>query len=260
MEAIVVSQRQIADDEQLDHLLRDKVVLLQRKRGYRTSVDTTLLAWFASQQGPAQHIVDLGAGSGLVSILVARHFGDAQIVLVEKQHELAARCQENLHINGVHDRCTVVHHDLADGAPPPHHVAQLVVCNPPFHRPEGRIVPADAERLAAHYETTADIATFTACARTMLCDDGVSCWIYPKSGSSRLLDALVQAGMRGCTVHDVEHRPGHLPITRILVRAVVQREMAISDGHPVAIHPQDGDDHRYSPPIERFVASLLPRR
>ena len=76
-----------ADDETLDLLLRDRVAILQARTGYRTSVDSLLLAAFAStlSPNPPAHIVDLGAGTGLVATLLALHFREARATLIERQ-------------------------------------------------------------------------------------------------------------------------------------------------------------------------------
>jgi tRNA1Val (adenine37-N6)-methyltransferase len=250
------TERRVAHDEQLNHMLRDRVRILQRKKGYRTSVDAMLLAYFAYRQGAFKSAVDLGAGTGLVSIVLALANPAARLFLIEKQDDAAGRCRENLRLNGVHDQCEVYVHDLADGAPSQLRDVDLVVSNPPFHRTAGRLLPTDLERLTAHYETTANIAQFAACARTMVSETGMTCWVYPKATAGRLVDALVAAGLRRCVLHDVAHRPGHEPITRVLILASPADEVDISHERQIALHPPNADDHRYSDDIEVFLSAL----
>ena len=244
-----------AADERIDRLLRDRVQLWQRKGGYRTSVDATLLAWFAASLGSPRRIVDLGIGSGLVAILLARRFAEACVQGVEKQPQMARRATENAALNGVEDRLTVWLHDLADGAPPSCKGADLVVSNPPFHQTAGRLLPEDPERLTAHYESTASIAQFATAARALLAEGGTTAWIYPKALQSQLVDGLRGAGLGTIGVRDVLHRPGHDRVTRVLVDARAGTEGVVSLPS-IALHPADSDDSRYSPAIEAFLAQV----
>ena len=74
-----MTHRTPQEHETLDVLLRGKVELLQAKRGYRTSVDAMALAFFAASHVDDVHTcIDLGAGSGLVSILIGKRFRAAE--------------------------------------------------------------------------------------------------------------------------------------------------------------------------------------
>ncbi len=242
-------------NETLDILLRGRVPLIQGRKGYRTSVDSMLLAFFAASLGPVDRVMDLGAGSGLVAILLGRRFVGASLALVELQPGLRDRARRNLVANGLSDRAEIIAHDLADGAPAiaP---APLVVCNPPFFTTAGRIPPADLERRTAHYESTATIAQFAAAASKCVTDDGVCVWIYPRQTSTRLVDGLIDAGLRDVAISHVTHRAGEEPIDRMLVSARIAPSTAVRTAGPVSLHPATGDDSRYSAEIERFVAAL----
>ena len=242
--------------ERLDLLFRGRVKLLQDPRGYRTSVDAMVLAFFARPHARrAKRTIDIGAGSGLVSVLLGLACPDSELHLVELQPGLADRAARNLALNGCADRARVHLHDVATGPPADLPRADLVVCNPPYYRPRDRLLPRHPERLAAHYETTADIAAFAAFAASVLTPAGRSCWIYPQAERERLLDALVGAGLGDVRLHELEHRPGLEPVTRIL--ALARRGAArVRAGRPIALHPERGDESRYAEPIEAFLASL----
>lgn len=243
--------------ERRDVLLRGNIVLMQDPKGYKTSVDAMMLAFFAHRLAPtAPHVLDLGAGSGLVSIAIGKANKRASLLLVELQPTLAERATRNLGLNTLNERAAVICHDIGADHPFDGPTAALVVCNPPYFQPVDRVLPKHPERLAAHYESTADIDRFTTFAESVLAPSGMSAWIYPSADRSRLVDALLAAGLQQVTVHPVEHRPGATPITRVLVSACRAAEPDIRAGSPIPVHPADSDDHLYSDEIEAFIASL----
>lgn len=244
-------------DETLDTLLRDRVRLLQARKGYRTSVDAMALAFFALQDPPVplQRAVDLGAGSGLISILLARSRLNLHVDLVELQPELAARAGRNLQLNGVADRAVVHLHDLGGPWPalPP---AQLVVSNPPYFQTLHRPPPRHPERFAAHCETTASLERFAAAAAVLLAPEGHACFVYPLEGRRRLLQALQQAGLGHIEDCRLYHRQGDAEPIRLLVRAKPSTEQVVVKVDPLYLHPTDSLDHTYTPAIETFLESL----
>jgi tRNA1Val (adenine37-N6)-methyltransferase len=244
-------------DETLDTLLRDRVQLLQARKGYRTSVDAMALAFFALLDPPVplRRVVDLGAGSGLVSILLARSRLDLLVDLIELQPGLAARAERNLRLNGVGDRTLVHLHDLG-GAWPTLPPAQLVVSNPPYFQTLHRPPPLHPERFAAHCETTASLERFAAAAAMLLAPDGRVCFVYPVEGRRRLLLALHQAGLGHIEDCRLYHREGDAEPIRLLVRAKASMEQVVVKVAPLYLHPTDSLDHTYVPAIETFLETL----
>ncbi|MEA2102409.1 MAG: SAM-dependent methyltransferase, partial [Thermodesulfobacteriota bacterium] len=58
------------DDETLDRLACNDLPVLQKKRGYRFSLDAYLLAGFVDETQGAR-VLDCGSGCGVISIMLA---------------------------------------------------------------------------------------------------------------------------------------------------------------------------------------------
>jgi tRNA1Val (adenine37-N6)-methyltransferase len=245
-------------DESLDVLLRGQVHLLQSRRGYRTSVDAMALAWFAAaRQSDAVRVLELGAGSGLVSLLLLRALPLAKAHLVELQPQLARRAERNLRLNSVADRATVQLVDLA--VTPTLPTADLVVCNPPFRTADRRTLPSHPERRLAHVESSADLATFARAAALALAETGRSCWVFPWRDRERLWQALDSAGLRGGAWHPLGHREGDPEPVRVLVSAT-KGGVELREATPLFLHAHGQRDEHYHPAIETFLADLAPRQ
>lgn len=106
--------------------------LAQPDAGYRYSLDPFLLASFINPK-PRERVLDLGAGVGVIALLLARRFPTVRVFALEIQAELARFAHENARANGLAERCFVVRGDLRLAASffPPEHFHR-VVANPPF--------------------------------------------------------------------------------------------------------------------------------
>ena len=166
--------------ETLDSIkIRDlEVKVYQAAAGYRFSLDALLLADFPSMRSCGS-ILELGAGSGVVSLLLAKKYPKARVTGVELQESLHGRAVRNAEVNGLTGRVEFLHMDLKNlpRKMPPEQF-QLVVMNPPFRKPgTGRISPGD-ERAAARHELTAGIRDVARVASRMLKNRGRLCLIY----------------------------------------------------------------------------------
>ena len=88
------------EGETLDRLFDGRLKVLQPAKGYRFSVDALLLAAFF-QERQADHVLEIGPGSGIISLILALRTDTLHLTGIEIQEDLAdlARLhEERLHI------------------------------------------------------------------------------------------------------------------------------------------------------------------
>ncbi len=99
-----------------------------------TSIDvgTRFLLEVLDREDPvAQDAVDLGCGTGVLAVAVARRLPGAQVIATDESAAAVSSARATALANGVGDRVTVVRDDAAQDLPAAS--ADLVVLNPPFH-------------------------------------------------------------------------------------------------------------------------------
>ncbi len=164
--------------------------LLQAKNGYRFSIDALLLENFISARR-IEKAIELGAGSGVVSILLARRMGSAKIVAVEIQGPLAERARKNVKINGLEDRIDIVTKDMKElkkDFPP--HTFNIAFSNPPFRKPETGRMSVDEERAVARHEIEITLPDLIKTAAYMLKHAGRFYVIYHPFRLTELIEIL----------------------------------------------------------------------
>lgn len=174
-----------------DELKRFGLTLLQPKQGYRFSLDPLLLCDFANARQETS-IVDLGTGSGVLALVLAKMALQAQVTAFEQDMETARLAQQNVALNGLPDRVTVLHEDVLQVR---RHLAvsscDLVVSNPPYRKQgRGRLNPHPG-KLAARHETTAGLTDFLAAAKYLVKPvTGRICFAYHPD---RFVELMVEA-------------------------------------------------------------------
>ncbi|HWH77158.1 MAG TPA: methyltransferase, partial [Candidatus Binatus sp.] len=137
--------------ETCDALFDGQLRLFQSRSGYRFSLDALLLAGFVTVK-PNDKFADLGTGSGIVPLLLARREKNISIVAVECQGALVERAKRNVRLNHLADQIEIVRGDVRRiGAVAQPETFDAVVFNPPYRKPgSGRLSPNDEKQIARH--------------------------------------------------------------------------------------------------------------
>jgi tRNA1Val (adenine37-N6)-methyltransferase len=85
-------------DETRDTILDGSITLIQPRHGYRFSVEAILLGRFA-RASTRDRVLELGAGCGVVSIMIAALYRPREVVAIEIQPTLAAMIDRSASTN-----------------------------------------------------------------------------------------------------------------------------------------------------------------
>lgn len=199
-----------------DSLLGGDFQFQQPRRGYRVNVDSVLLAAFAASGPRGRCVVDLGAGVGVVGLLFG-HFAPAEeVVLVERDGEVAAIAEENLRRAGVRGRVLVADLENPESLAELERSADVVVSNPPFFRSGEHRTPREPERRSARM---GELAPFlAAAARALSGNRARAVFAYPAPGLGELLaearqERLVPKRLR--FVHAFADSPARLALIEL---------------------------------------------
>lgn len=180
-----------------DELRRFNLTMLQPKDGYRFTLDPLLLCDFskAAEEGL---IIDLGSGSGVMALILARMSPDAGVVGFEQDQAMAGLAEENARLNSLDGRVSILNEDvLYVRRHLPVSCSDLVVSNPPYRKQgRGRLNPHPGKRAGRH-ETTAELADFLAAAKYLIKPSGRICMIYH---ADRLPEFMAEAQLQKLAV------------------------------------------------------------
>lgn len=185
----------VREDEKLDELFHGRVKIIQKKEGYRFSIDAILLAHFSSLLS-ADSILDLGTGSGIIPLILARQTSASTIVGVEVQEAMADMAERTILLNGLDNRISILHEDLRSlRSRFTASSFDLVVSNPPYYPVgEGRINP-DQEKAIARHEIMAKAEDVIAISHYLVRPSGCVIIIFPARRMADLLITLRASGL-----------------------------------------------------------------
>ena len=181
--------------ETLDALGYGDLQIIQPQQGFRFTIDPVLLAGFA-QSKAGETWIDLGCGSGVLSLLLARRESELQLIGVEIDPASAERARRNVILNKLEKQIDIIQGDLRELRKT--HGAQscdVVITNPPYRRPESGRISSGADRAIARHELHGSLDDFLEVSRYLLKNCGRFYAIYL---AERLPELLVK--MSACKI------------------------------------------------------------
>jgi len=181
--------------ETVDKILDTRLKVIQKKKGYRFSLDSLLLAHFVHLKKDDKPL-EFGAGSAVVTLILQHRFGCKKIVGIELQKDLAEMASRSVRLNGMEERIEILDADIRELRRlfPPGSFS-VVFFNPPYRRiRSGRINP-DSQKALARHELAGSIAEFAAAASYILKFKGHIFCIYPVRRLVELISKMRINGM-----------------------------------------------------------------
>jgi len=163
------------EDETLDSFYHGRILVLQKKKGYRFSVDAPLLADFI-QTRATDVLLEAGGGCGIISLLLSvKPF--RRIVCLEVQKALARLAVRNVRLNGLERKIRIVEQDLRVFQPKTRF--DVVFSNPPYIKKKTGMPSSSVEKAVAKHEIKCDIFDIIGLTGRSLKKSGRAYFIYP---------------------------------------------------------------------------------
>jgi len=243
----------ILSDETLDTMFQGKLKVIQKKDGYRFSLDAVILGRLA-QISPEDRVFDLGTGCGIIPLILAATSKAKEIVGVEIQEELSEVARRNVALNDLRDVITIIKEDLKNlPSLYPTGAFDFILTNPPFRkRATGRINPQEQKSIARH-EIAISLQEVLTVAHFLLKTQGKLFLIYP---AFRLVDLFYE--MRACDLEpktlQCVHSRVNTPAKMVLVEGVKGGGVELQVKEPLIIYDTEG---KYTEALQEVYSFAL---
>ncbi|MBP3431930.1 MAG: methyltransferase [Clostridia bacterium] len=202
--------------ERLEDLQCQGLKIVQNKNLYTFTSDSVILANFIDCK-PKDVLVEIGAGSGVISILLQAKKNLKKIYAFEIQESMQQLCEKNVLLNCLQEKIEIVKDDAKNHAK---HVKNasidVVFSNPPYFR-ETNFKQNEVKKIAKE-ETKLSCAELVTCAKKMLKDGGSFYCCYSAERSCELISTCQQNGLAVKEMFFTENGKGEVKL--VVIKAV----------------------------------------
>lgn len=243
----------MAENEVINYLLAHKdLKIIQRKDMFNFSLDTVLLANFATINKDVKEVVDFGTNNAAIPLLLSRRYS-GKITGVEIQSEAATIARKNVELNELQDSIEIVHEDIKDFVKE-HRKVQVVICNPPFFKVGERSNLNENKFLTiARHEVKIDLEGIISAAAKILDNKGRFAIVHRPE---RMIDIINLMGKydiepkRIRFVYPKMNRSSHV----LLVEGMYKGRPGLIIEPPLYAHNEDGS---YSDEVKKMFGEVI---
>lgn len=199
-----------------DRLGLGRLLIYQDETVFKFTIDPILAATFLRAR-PEERILDLGTGGGVIPLWLAGYRDYLHITGLEIQPEVAALARENLRLNGLEDRITIITGDLREL--PNELVGEQfpwIVSNPPYWSAATSRLTGIPALDQAKFELTCTIEDVAKAARRLAKGNGRLVMVHLPERLPDILGVFRQYGFEPKRLLMVHAKPGEPP-NRILI-------------------------------------------
>ena len=229
---------ELKENERIDDLQINNLKIIQNKNWFCFGIDSVLLSGFASEIKKNSKILDLGAGTGILELLLSAKVEGAKIVGAEVQKEVADLAKRNIKLNNLENRIEIINENIKKI--PLNMQFDAVVTNPPYKEKNTGLVNNNNIKLISRHEIEGNLEDFIYSASNVLKDRGT---MYMVNRPERLVDIFEY-----CRKYKLEPKELQLVYSKvkskpvlILIKATKNARRYLKVKEPLYIYDNDGN-------------------
>ena len=153
-----------------DYFRFKQFTVWQNRSAMKVCTDACLFgAWAAGFATKASRVLDIGAGTGLLSLMIAQE-SSARINAIEIDEDAASQARDNFNASVWKDRLTIVRQSIQDYAACSNVRYDLIISNPPFYKND--LKSPDGKRNLALHGSELSLKKLFTTARKLLAPGG----------------------------------------------------------------------------------------
>ncbi|MGF1764492.1 tRNA1(Val) (adenine(37)-N6)-methyltransferase [Aliivibrio kagoshimensis] len=183
--------------------------------GMPVSTDGVLLGAWANISA-SNTILDIGCGTGLLSLMAAQRNDKANITAVEIEPLAFQAALDNCQHSPWTNRIDVVQSDIADFGTPLHQF-DAIICNPPYFS-SGEVSPTSNRAIARHTDRLSHKTLLAHCSK-LLMQGGTASFILPKYEGEIFIQLLANTPLSLSRLTQVQSTCKK-PVSRLLIEVI----------------------------------------
>lgn len=163
----------LKNGERIDDLQLNNLKIIQNQEGFCFGVDAVLLSDFAKNIKDNSTVLDLGTGTGIISILLCGKTKLKKIIGVEVQEEVFDMAKRSIQLNQLEDKFQIINENIKNIENKfEKYSFDAIVTNPPYKKADTGIVNEEEKKVISRHEVLADLEDFISVSNKMLKDKG----------------------------------------------------------------------------------------
>ena len=231
---------ELKENERIDDLEYKGLKIIQNKEGFCFGIDSVLLSDFAKNIKKDSVVVDIGTGTGIISILLSKKAEIKKIYGIEIQEEVADMAKRSIKLNDLQDKIQIINKNIKNifEEIEPNKI-DAIVTNPPYMKLNTGAKNEEIKKLISRHEVECNLEDIIKISYKLLKSKGE---FYMVHRAERIVDILYN--LRKYKLEPKEIKFIHSKVGKepnlVLIKAVKDAGEHLIIDSPLVVYNNDG--------------------
>lgn len=241
----------IKENERIDDLQYKDLKIIQETDGFCFGIDSILLSDFAKNIKKNSKVADLGAGTGIIGLLLCKKTNLAEMTGIEIQEDVANMAERSIKLNNLEEKFRIINSNINEIFSKKlleKNVFDVVVMNPPYKEVGTGEINENEKKLISRHEIKANLSDFIKTASGMLKDKGELYIVHKPERMPDIIQKLRENKIEPKELR-VVYSNKNSEASLILIKAVKGGKKFLKIDRPLYIYNESG---KYSDEIKQI--------
>lgn len=231
----------LKENERIDDLEYKGLKIIQNTEGFCFGIDAVLLSDFAKEIRNNSKVLDLGTGTGILSILLTKKTNLQKIYGIEIQEEVAEMARRSVKLNNLENKIEIINKNIKE-------LEQIfeknyfdsIVTNPPYKKLETGKTNEKQNKFISRHEVTANLEDFIKISFNLLKDKGSIYMVHRPERLAEIIYTLKKYKLEPKIIRFVHSNKEQEP-KLVLIKAVKNAKEFLKVEKPLFVYNKKGE-------------------
>lgn len=231
----------LKENERIDDLEYKGLKIIQNTDGFCFGIDAVLLSDYAKEIKRNAKVLDLGTGTGILSILLAGKTELNKIYGIEIQEEVAEMASRSVLLNDLQDRVEIVNKNIKElNDIFEKNSFDAIVTNPPYKKLNTGLENEKEKKFISRHEVTASLEDFIKTSFDLLKDKGTLYMVHRPERLAEIIYNLKKNKLEPKSLRFVHSNVNDEP-KLVLIKAVKNAKEFLKIDKPLFVYDENGE-------------------
>ena len=229
----------LKENERIDDLEYKGLKIIQNENYFCFGIDSILLSDFAKDLKKDSNILDIGTGTGIISILLSKKTECKKIYALEIQKEISEMAGRSIKLNNLENTIEIINDNIKNIEKYlDKNSINAIVTNPPYKKENCGVKNENINKLISRHEITANLEDFISHGSNVLKDKGAFYMVNRPERSAEIINLFKKYKIEPKKLRLVYPKINNKP-NLILIKGVKNAKAFLEIERPLIIYNED---------------------
>ena len=231
----------LKENERIDDLEFKNLKIIQNSDGFCFGIDAVLLSDFAKEIKNNSLVLDLGTGTGILSILLSGKTNLKKIYGIEIQEEVADMADRSVKLNDLENKIEIINKNIKElNSIFEKNYFDAIVTNPPYKKINTGKENEKTNKYISRHEVTANLEDFIKISFDLLKDKGSFYMVHRPERLSEIIYLLKKNKLEPKNIRFIHSNTKEEP-KLVLIKAVKNAREFLKVERPLFVYNEKGE-------------------